>query len=238
MIEVSVTATARQADPHRLAGKAAVVIDVLRATSVMVTALGNGAGSVIPVSSPDEALLIKAPGRLLCGEREAVRIAGFDCGNSPLEFTTERVMGKTLVMTTTNGTEAILRSVNARVVMIGSFLNLDRIILELVRLELPVELVCSGTKGEFSLDDFLLAGALVSGLAQKIRIGATDLALLARSTWEQAESDLCQALESCSHYRYLRELGYEQDLEYCFLQNLHPVLPILQTDSGKIVLIK
>ncbi len=122
--------------------------------------------------------------------------------------------------------------------MIGSFLNLDRIVHEIIRMKLPVELVCAGTRGEFSLDDFLFAGAVASNLERAVSIQGTDLTMLAISAWKQAEPDLHSTLESCTHYRYLKKLGFTKDLAYCFNLNLHPVLPLLQTESGKIVLIK
>jgi 2-phosphosulfolactate phosphatase len=155
-----------------LRGGVAVVVDVLRATTVMVEALAAGCAAIIPCAEIEEAREI-AKGlpdgtRLLAGERSGLPIAGFDLGNSPDEFTSEVCQGKTLVMTTTNGTRAILASLEAERVYVASFTNLRATSSELSVQFLKkdhrhsVHIICAGTDGHFSLEDSLLAGALAA----------------------------------------------------------------------------
>ncbi len=162
--------------PGSLRGGVAVVADVLRATTVMVYALAAGCEAVVPCSEIDEAKATAAslpPGSaLLAGERQGLPIPGFDLGNSPGEFTSEICGGKTLVITTTNGTRAVLASLEAERVYIASFANLratsDELSVQLLKKDHgdSVHIVCSGTEGFISLEDSLLAGALMSRIAQ------------------------------------------------------------------------
>src|SRR5438876_5276355 len=153
---------------------ACVVLDILRATTTMMTALANGAEAVIPVTEIPEALAIREerPDVLLAGERNGLRIRAdqtggidFDFGNSPREFLPEKVRGRTIVMTTTNGTRALRACAHAQSVLIGSFLNL-RAIVNWLRRELPPHLilVCAGTHNQAALEDTLAAGALCERL--------------------------------------------------------------------------
>jgi len=159
--------------PGSLHGAMAVVVDVLRATTVMVHALAAGCEAVMPCSEIDEAKTIasKLPAgtTLLCGERHGLPIPGFDLGNSPAEFTPGACRGKTLVMTTTNGTRAILASLEAKRVYIASFVNLTATVAE-ISVEFrrtdcaPLHIVCAGTEGFISWEDSALAGALTARL--------------------------------------------------------------------------
>src|SRR5687768_13648602 len=148
--------------PGEMVQRTVVVLDVLRATTTIAQALANGARSIYPVSSIEEALrLANTFGRdevLLCGERKCLPIEGFDLGNSPREFTRERVAGKILVMTTTNGTAAMALTVNSSKVFIGSMLNISAVIDELVRMEADPVFLCAGRERHFSLEDAACAG--------------------------------------------------------------------------------
>jgi 2-phosphosulfolactate phosphatase len=150
-------------------GGVAVVVDVLRATTVIVSALAAGCEAVIPCNEIDEALGVAAlrpSGRtLLAGERLGLPIEGFDLGNSPGVFTTEVCEGKTLVMTTTNGTRALLASLEADRVLAVSFPNLAATVRALRDDPKPVHIVCAGTNGRISLEDSILAGAVVADLS-------------------------------------------------------------------------
>ena len=164
--------------PGSLRGGVAVVVDVLRATTVMIHALANGCEAAIPCAEIDEAKVVAAglpTGRaILGGERGGLPIPGFDLGNSPGDFTREVCEGKTLVMTTTNGTRAILASLPAERVYVASFNNLkatsDELVVQFLKKDHghPVHIVCAGTEGFISLEDSLLAGALVDGLIKGI----------------------------------------------------------------------
>ncbi len=195
--------------PHgTLKGGVAVVVDVLRATTVMVHALAAGCEAVMPCGEIDEAREIAAGlpegTALLVGERQGLPIPGFDLGNSPGDFTPEVCEGKTLVMTTTNGTRAILASLEAERVYIASFGNLRATSTELSVQFLkkdhkhPVHIICAGTDGHISLEDSLLAGALAAQIAsvppqeRSNRFG-NDEALMAVCQWHDVERVLADA---------------------------------------------
>jgi 2-phosphosulfolactate phosphatase len=214
MLEVLFT----PADFEALAGRdlgetVCVVFDVLRATSSMVVALSNGAEGVIPVSEISEALAIKQarPEVVLAGEREGLRIGAdltgslaFDLGNSPREFTAAKVRGKTVVMTTTNGTRALKACGGARGVFAACLLNLHATVETLRALASPrLLLVCSGTFEEAAFEDVLGAGALCATLWDMYGTGASDGALMAREFYELHKADLKGAIGSGRNGRRL-----------------------------------
>lgn len=221
---IHITLTARDIREDELQGKIAVVIDVLRATSVIVTALANGAAWVKTVASVEEAFLLKSADVLLGGERHALPIAGFDCSNSPLEYTAERVKNKGIVLTTTNGTLALSKCGSSEEILIGSFLNHQALTNYLVEQNLPVELICAGTNGEFSLDDFLCAGLMCSTFQQAKGFEFDDLGRLAIQTWSQSSTDIHAALSGATHYNILKSNGFDIDLEFCLQRNTHNIL--------------
>jgi 2-phosphosulfolactate phosphatase len=191
-----------------------VVFDVLRATTSMVTALANGAEAIIPVGEISEALSIRQqrPDVLLAGEREGLRIRGhltggveFDLGNSPREFTADKVQGRTLVMTTTNGTRALRACAGARAVLIGCFLNLRANYLWLVE-QRPANLVlvCSGTFDEPALEDILAAGAVCERVWPIYGGGhISDSAEVARRIYPLMQYDLLGAMKHSRNGRRL-----------------------------------
>ena len=225
--------TATSFSPEDLIGKTAVIIDVLRATSVIVTALANGATRVVPLAGIDEVRLLAGPGSLLCGERNAWKPDGFDLGNSPLEYLPEVVRNQEILLTTTNGTLATSRAIQARKVLAGSFLNLQATVKEVMKEESDVELICAGTECKFSLDDFLCAGGLMAPLIQSGRWNTDDLGRLAILTWEQHHENLREAMEHCYHYQALIQKGFEKDLKHCFSLNLHNIPVVLSLASVK-----
>lgn len=215
-----------------LADRVVVVIDTLRATSSIVEALSAGAKLIYPVASVEEALrLANTFGRgevLLCGERKCLPIEGFDLGNSPREFTPERVEGKTLVMSTTNGTAAMALTTAASRVYIGAMLNLGAIVTELVRLEADPVFLCSGRERHFALEDAVCAGLMVERL---VGSGAHDWELNdgARAAVSLAKSfgsgpDL---FEITAAGQAIAEAGFAEDLEFCAQLDVHDVLPVL-----------
>ncbi|MEM8667551.1 MAG: 2-phosphosulfolactate phosphatase [Planctomycetota bacterium] len=207
-------------------GDTAVVIDVLRATSVMCTALQNGAETLITCRKVTQARATAeeiSPTPLLCGERGCKPIDGFDLGNSTSEYTVDRVGGRTLILTTTNGTRAIEYAGQASELITASFLNVSAVIDYLSKCN-SVHLVCAGTEGEITVEDVLLAGALVarceSQLAAEIR---DDDSLLARQLWhswfphtnETTSEELAERLRETRGGRNLLSVGYDRDLERC-----------------------
>jgi len=231
-MNIHISLTARDIREDELRGRIAVVIDVLRATSVMITAISNGARWVRAVASVEEALALQSGEVLLGGERHALRIEGFDLTNSPLEYTTEKVAGKGIVLSTTNGTLALSKCGLAEEVLVGAFLNQNALTDYLAARNLPVELICAGTNGEFSLDDFLCAGLICSTLRSAGPAESGDLGRLAIQTWEAAKADIHTALSSATHYNVLRNKGFLADLDYCLTRDSHPVIVRKNRESG------
>ena len=230
--------------PQRdLSGTVCVVFDVLRATSTIVTALANGAAAIIPVAEIPEALALKRarPELLLGGEREGVRIRAdltggveFDLGNSPREFTPEKVQGRTIVLTTTNGSRALRACAGAKEVLAGSFLNL-KATAEHLRALPPANLllVCSGTFDQAAFEDVLGAGALAdllwSGFARE---AATDSARMAREIYLQHRDELTRAMEhSRNGWRLLSNPELRDDVAWCLQRDKFPLVAKLDRDS-------
>lgn len=194
----------------------AVVFDVFRATSAELTALANGAHSVRPVITVEEALALKKKDGtvLLGGERDSFKPKGFDFGNSPLEYTPEKVQGRQIVHTTTNGTLALASCAHAKSVYLGTFLNLSALAGHLLSLAPgPLALVCAGTHSHFALEDGIAAGALVDKL-----LGVSTLAPSARaclSIWRSAQNCPAEALAVTRNALRLKSVGLEKDVEYC-----------------------
>jgi len=229
--------SAAEVNENDLSGKTVVVIDVLRATSVMITALANGAKAIIPVLTPEDA--IREAGKhasgtcLVCGEHNAQKIDGFDLGNSPLEFTREVVEGKTLIMTTTNGTRALKACRNAKEVFIGAFLNLDAI-MQQVKYKENLVLLSAGTNGKFSLDDGLCAGMIIDRLSQFVSIRLDDLGQILLKVWRSSNGNIKGTLAECNHLKYLITNGYEKDVAFCLQTNTDEIIPVYNPLKGKI----
>lgn len=230
-MKLDVWFTPAEAAPGELTGRIAVVVDVLRATSTIVEALANGARIVFPAPSIDEAVrLAQNIGReqvILCGERRSLPIEGFDLGNSPRDYTPERVADKTLVMTTTNGTPALLASAGSRRALIASFLNLDAVVDAIVEDGGPVTVLCAGREKRFSLDDAVCAGALVLGLRSRLgkRLELNDAAAAAAITARTQAGALERLLRQTAAGRQLIEVGLADDVAFCAALNRHGVVP-------------
>jgi 2-phosphosulfolactate phosphatase len=225
-----------------------VVLDVFRATSTMVTALTNGATAIIPVAEIPEALSIRRqdPSVLLAGERDGLRIRGeltggvdFDLGNSPREFIPEKVSGRTIAMTTTNGTRALRACAHARRILVASFLNLKATV-DWISQECPGRLlvVCSGTFEQAALEDVLAAGALCESLGGNAIPGEiSDAALMARQLFQSAKADLFQAAVASRNGRRLLALPeLREDVRFCLQRDLFNRAAALEPD-GRVRLI-
>lgn len=235
-VPVSLELSAKDAVKAVSRGDVLVVIDVLRCCSTIVTALANGAKEVIPTKTIKEAQALhkKHPEFLLAGERRGLKPKGFDLGNSPLEFSSNIVKEKCVILTTTSGTKAICSSKNARWVLIGAFCNAEAVAktaFEIAEKEkIGISFVLSGTHGRFSLEDFMCAGAIVENLPVD-KIECPDAVLAASLTFQQSYERLTEIIQRGSHARYLRDIGHEEDVKFCCQLNAHPVVPVYKAES-------
>lgn len=210
-------------------GAIVVIIDVFRATSTIAAALNNGAKCVIPVASIEECIEVgkSIPNSLTAGERDGKVAAGLEFGNSPLEYPRSFVEGKTLVLTTTNGTRLLHMVQGAAEIITGAFLNLDAICNFLIRERKPVLLACAAWKDRFNLEDTLFAGAVISAVKDHFSVNC-DSVRAAGYLHQSSGGQYLDFLKESSHYRRLSAFGLEKDMEYCTTPNLHPVVPILR----------
>ncbi|NGP77759.1 2-phosphosulfolactate phosphatase [Balneolaceae bacterium YR4-1] len=229
-LEVFTSATSFQEDEMR--GKTAVMIDVLRASSTIVTALANGAKGVIPVADMGAGSKISqsmdTENILLCGEKDGEKIEGYDLGNSPFEYTPELVNGKTIILNTTNGTKALMRASHARHITVGSFLNLGSVV-EYLKDKERIILVCAGWRGRLSLEDLLCAGNIIYELTSgELPDTAFDGAKVAFGLYEKFGDDIEKTVLSSNHAHRLQDIVGTEDLSYCSRVNAMDVLPVMK----------
>lgn len=209
-----------------------VVIDILRATSAITTAFYNGVAKMIPVATIEEATHYKNQGLIVAAERNGEIVEGFDLGNSPFGYMSSKVKGKTIAITTTNGTQAIEAAKQASKVVVGSFLNLDVIIEHLKTENKDVLLLCAGWKNKFNLEDTLFAGAVADALISKYDFTTScDSAIAAGQLYHLAKHDLYEFLSLSSHRNRLQKLNLERDIKYCLTPNQCPVIPVLENGA-------
>jgi len=223
-----------------------VVIDVLRASTTIATALAHGAAAVRPVAGIEEARGLAAvlgAGTLLGGERGGVRIPGFDLGNSPLEYTPDRVAGKTIVITTTNGTAALHACREAREILVGSLVNRTAVADEVRRLagdSVTVHLVCAGTDGEITAEDVLAAGAILDAAAGSVEAldeSAREAVAFFRrvAAAVDVQSGLVAEFRRSPGGSNLIDLGMEADLPVAAAIDSLAVVPRLDRASGRLI---
>jgi 2-phosphosulfolactate phosphatase len=218
-----------------------IVVDVLRCSSSIVNAFANGVKAVIPTETLKEAFAQREQHSdcLLAGERKGRKPRGFDFGNSPLEFVQEAVEGRTLVMTTTSGTRALVRCRNAEHVLIGAFLNAEAVANKAAEIaqkdEVNVSFVLAGEKGLFSLEDFLCAGAIAS-MFPAGGFDFSDEALAAVLGFEHVKDALIEHVMKSRHAKHLIELGFERDIELSCTLNRFDLVPVYR--DGKVTLMQ
>ncbi|MFN8116072.1 MAG: 2-phosphosulfolactate phosphatase [Bacteroidia bacterium] len=206
-----------------------VVIDIFRATSAIVTAFYNGVSKMIPVATVEEAKEYQRNGYLAAAERNGEMIEGFELGNSPFGYMNNKVKGKTIAISTTNGTQAIEASRKASKILIGSFLNLDVLCEYLSAQKKDVILVCAGWKNKFNLEDTIFAGAVVEKLTSESGFEITcDSAIASKHLYNLAKNDLFEFLGNSSHRNRLAKLDLERDIKYCLTPNQCPVIPVME----------
>ncbi len=211
---------------HSLEGKTVVVVDIFRATSCIVTGVANGATAIRPVAEVEECKQLGKEGYLMAGEREGIKVPDFDLGNSPFDYDEKIVSGKKVAISTTNGSQAIVKSKAANEIIIGAFLNLEAVSEYLLQVKSDVVIHCSGWKGRVNLEDTLFAGALIDECAEEMNtIG--DSALVAHQLYIANHENLYGIAKQSSHAERLSGFGIEQDLEFCMTENEYQVVPKL-----------
>ena len=206
-----------------------VVIDVFRATSAIVTAFYNGVSKMIPVATVQEAKEYQANGFMAAAERDGEMMEGFELGNSPFGYMNSKVKGKTIAISTTNGTQAIEASRKASKIIIGSFLNLEVVCEYLVAQKKDVILVCAGWKNKFNLEDTLFAGAVVDSLTSQSDFEIDcDSAIASKHLYNVAKDNMYDFLSNSSHRNRLAKLDLERDIKYCLTLNLCPIIPVME----------
>jgi 2-phosphosulfolactate phosphatase len=216
-----------------LVGKNVIVIDVLRATSVIVTALGNGAKKIRTTTSIEDAFSAKErdPSSILGGERQAKKIPGFDFGNSPLEYSSDKVKDKIILLSTTNGSQAIKKADGAKTLIAAAFLNLHAVVDFILETNKDFSIICSGTNGNFSLDDGLCACLMIHELRKRKTISSSDFAELLALPFKENQFSLKELVEPAFHLALLRVEGHQNDIDFCLTTDSVNTIPVWQLDG-------
>ena len=228
------------ADELSFAGKTTVVIDVLRASSTIVTALYNGAREVVPVATVEFA--VKVSGgmfggqTLLGGERHTKKVEGFALGNSPLEYLPEVVSGKTIIFYTTNGSKAIVKAKFSENLFVCSFLNLEAVAKHLVNLNKDFEILCAGRNNYYSMEDSVCAGKLITEIT-KLNDSAelSDSSKACVSLSKTFGKSTLKMLKDTEHGKILLENGFEDDLNFCSKNSSYNVIPYFSANVLKVL---
>ena len=240
-MEVHVELRAKDAVNAVKRGDAIAIIDVLRCSSTIITALANGASEIIPTPTVRKAKQLKLshPNYILAGERKGLKPLGFELGNSPREFTRERVQGRGVILTTTDGTKAFETAKSAEHVLVGGFLNAEAVGKKLYEIahkkDCGVSLIACGKKGKLSIEDFICAGKILETMPTN-ELTLSDSALATLIASKGADGKLLELVRSSEHGRYLADIGLAKDIEFCLRINRYSNVPILI--NGKIHLHK
>ncbi len=227
ILETCLSPALYEADSHN--GSIVVVIDILRASSAICTAFANGAKSIIPVAGVDDAKEFKKRGYLVAAERDGYVLDFADFGNSPFNFTPEKVAGKTIVYSTTNGTGIISLASSAGYIVIGSFLNISALADWILSKENNVVLFCAGWKNRFNIEDTVCAGALAEKLlASSLYTTICDSTLAAMDLWLLAKNDLGGYIEKAAQHSRLRDKKLDDCIGFCLSQDYTIKIPVIK----------
>ncbi|WP_029905783.1 2-phosphosulfolactate phosphatase [Prevotella sp. 10(H)] len=210
-----------------------VVVDIFRATTTMCAALKNGAKSIIPVASIEEAQDYKSRGFLVGAERNVKRCEFADFGNSPFDYTAEKVNGKDVVFTTTNGTQAIDMAKDSDILTIGAFSNIDALVDFCVSKQKDVIVLCAGWNNRFNIEDTLFGGALAAKLIDKGYTSASDAVQVALSMWQEALPDVRKYIDRTEHIKRLEANNLQDSVDYCLTENTVNLVPVYA--NGKLI---
>lgn len=236
-MKIDIIISANDIIESKLENKVAVVIDMFRATSVIVTALNNGCEEVIPFLTIEETLEsseeLNREEYILGGERRAVKIDGFDLSNSPLEYTKEVVENKKVLITTTNGTRTLTKSNSAERIIIAAMINAKAVANKLLEINEDVVIINAGTNGNFSMDDYICSGYIINEMLKvDNKIELTDISKTANMIYEN-NSDIISYVKEATHYSVMKSLELDNDIEYCIKKSIVNNVP--EYKDGKIV---
>ncbi|QAY66256.1 2-phosphosulfolactate phosphatase [Paenibacillus protaetiae] len=232
-MQVQVISSANEISASQMVNKTVIVIDVLRTISTIITALAAGAASVTPVETVMEARSLQRAGDLLCGERFCRKITGFDLGNSPFEYEALTVDSRRILLTTTNGTRALLKAMRADYVLAGALLNAGSCARLAHDLRRDVILLCAGAHDQFAAEDGLCAGLMIDRL-QSLRqapVELDDFGLAMLGFYRNNEHSIESAVASSLTGKKLIKLGYKKDVELCTKIDHFNMVPRLNGDS-------
>ncbi len=216
-------------EPEGHADSIVVIIDILRATSAICTAFANGAASIIPVATISEAMEYKRKGYLVAAERDGYVLDFADFGNSPFNFTTTKVAGKTIVYSTTNGTGLINLASSAGYIIIGSFLNISSLVKWISGREKDVVVLCAGWKNRFNLEDTICAGAIAARLlSTSLYSTVCDSTQAALDLWSLAEKDVIGYIQKAAQRSRLRDKGLDDCIEFCLTPDFTDKIPVVR----------
>lgn len=237
-MKIDIIISADDINESKIEDKIIVVIDMFRATSVIVAALSNGCREVIPYLTIEETVehahKLRREEYILGGERKAVKIEGFDLSNSPLEYTRDRVENKTILMTTTNGTRTLTKAIAAKKVLIGAMLNAKAVAEKLIEINEDAIIINAGTNGNFSMDDYICSGYIINEMLKRNEnLMLTDIAKTANMIYEGHE-DILSYVKEASHYSVMKSLNLDEDIEYCIKKSIVKEVP--EYFDGKITL--
>ena len=235
-MRIDVVFGVQQLSPQDVQGRVVAVIDVLRMSTTIAVALANGARAVIPFDNSEEVVTrskqLERGAFRLAGERRMLKMEGFDLGNSPLEHTREAVEGQTVLLTTTNGTKALLAVQGARDVVVASYVNLTAVSTMLrtaLRGGADITIVCAGQDRQFALEDAACAGRYVHHISKRLSgMDVNDAALAASLIDRKYGENLMRLFNTAAHGRALAAAGFEGDLAACAAVDSFPVIPIYQ----------
>ncbi|SMB96541.1 2-phosphosulfolactate phosphatase [Desulfonispora thiosulfatigenes DSM 11270] len=207
-----------------------IVIDVFRASNSIITALSNGASTIIPVSEIDVAFEIKKnnPKFLLGGERKSLKIEGFNFGNSPLEYTKDKIQDKTIIFTTANGSRALNKVHLADKIFVASFANAKYIAEKVINYNKNISIVCAGTLGNTSLEDSLAAGKIIDEILKNTNYELNDFAYLCLGSYRNNKNDLFNLVSNSANGKRLYELNKIEDIKYCIQEDTISLIPLYE----------
>lgn len=211
---------------YNFKNRVVVVVDVLRATTCMVTALANGVRKIRAFADLDACRSMSNSGYVIAGERGGKKVDGFDLGNSPLNYLNDAYLGEQLAVTTTNGTLAIDKSRHAYEVIIGAMVNLDAVVEYLKSQDRDVLIFCAGWKGKVNMEDTLFAGAVVDKLENDFE-SECDAPQIAQMMYNTAKEDIIGYLKNAFHVKRLSGFSIDEDIQFCLTPNKFDIIPVL-----------